>query len=67
MYDIVRESISFELGRFFNKYLSDITDIYFRAVIGNQQNWASTSATYQKKLDSQIADIVASFLENEEA
>ncbi len=65
MYDIVRESVSFELGRFFNKYLSDITDIYFNAVIKNNQNWASTTARYQEKLDTQIAGVVADILANE--
>ncbi len=50
MYDIVRESISFELGRFFNKYLSNITDIFFAEVESNRQNWASVTERYREKL-----------------
>ncbi|MGN1345154.1 MAG: hypothetical protein ACI4V1_00090 [Eubacteriales bacterium] len=66
MYDIVRESVSFELGRFFNKYLSNITDLFFAAVESNSQTWASTSARYQKPLTKNIEKIVESILENEQ-
>lgn len=38
MYDIIRESVVFELGRFYNKYLNDITDIFFNSVVNNDQN-----------------------------
>ncbi len=65
MYDIVRESISFELGRFFNKFLSDITDIFFAEVENNRQNWASVSEKKREKLTKQIADVVAKIVENE--
>lgn len=65
MYDIVRESISFELGRFFNKFLSNITDIFFAEVENNRQNWASVSERYREKLTGQIADIVTQIVENE--
>ena len=66
MYDIVRETVSFELGRFFNQYLSDITDIYFRAVTSNNQDWASTSAKNRKVLDKQISKLVEKIMKNEE-
>lgn len=65
MYDIVRESISFELGRFFNKFLSNITDIFFAEVEGNRQNWASVSERYREKLSVQIEDVVTKIIDNE--
>ena len=65
MYDIVRESISFELGRFFNKFLSNITDIFFAEVENNRQNWASVSERYREKLTGQIEDVVTQIVENE--
>ena len=66
MYDIVRETVSFELGRFFNQYLSDITDIYFHAVTSNNQDWASTSQKNRKVLDKQISKLVEKIMKNEE-
>lgn len=66
MYDIVRETVSFELGRFFNQYLNDITDIYFHAVTSNNQNWASTSAKQRKVLDKVMAKMVEKIMGNEE-
>lgn len=65
MYDIVRESISFELGRFFNKFLSNITDIFFAEVENNRQNWASVTERYREKLAGQIEDVVTQIVENE--
>ena len=66
MYDIVRETVSFELGRFFNQYLSDITDIYFSAVVQNNQNWASSSEKQRKVLNKQIEKLVEKIMKNEE-
>ena len=65
MYDIVRESVSFELGRFMNKYLSNITDIFFAALVKNDANWGSTAAKYSKPLAKQMDKVVESLLENE--
>ncbi len=65
MYDIVRESVSFELGRFMNKYLSNITDIFFAALVNNDANWGSTAARYNKPLGKQMEKVVKDILENE--
>lgn len=65
MYDIVRESVSFELGRFMNQYLSKITDIFFAALVSNDANWGSTAARYSKPLAKQMSVIVENMLENE--
>ncbi|MBQ9995979.1 MAG: hypothetical protein IJP32_06380, partial [Clostridia bacterium] len=65
MYDIVRESVSFELGRFMNKYLSNITDIFFAALVSNDAKWGSTAAKYSKPLAKQMEKVVESILENE--
>lgn len=65
MYDIVRESVSFELGRFFNTFLSNITDIFFAEVESNNQTWASTSGRYRKVLTKQMETVVKSIVENE--
>ena len=65
MYDIVRESVSFELGRFMNKYLSNITDIFFAALVKNDANWGTTAAKYSKPLEKQMEKVVESLLENE--
>ena len=58
MYDIVRESVSFELGRFMNKYLSNITDIFFAALVSNDAKWGSTAAKYSKPLAKQMEKVV---------
>ena len=65
MYDIVRESVSFELGRFMNKCLSNITDIFFAALVSNDAKWGSTAAKYSKPLSKQMEKVVESILENE--
>ena len=65
MYDIVRESISFELGRFLNKYLSNITDIFFGQVMSKSPNWASTTERYRKTLTTQMEGVVEDVLANE--
>lgn len=63
MYDIVRESISFELGRFLNKYLADITDIFFQQITNTSPNWASTvekkRESLTKKMESVVEDVIA--------
>ena len=66
MYDIVRETVIFELGRFFNQYLSSITDIYFKSVCNNDQNWASTAAGYRPALEKNVTDLVTAILTNED-
>lgn len=65
MYDVVRESVSFELGRFFNTFLSNITDIFFAEVVANNQTWASTSGRYRKVLTKQMETVVKKIVENE--
>ena len=66
MYDIVRGTVSFELGRFFNQYLNDITDIYFHAVTSNSQTWASTSERQRKVLNKSMSKMVEKIMQNEE-
>lgn len=65
MYDIVRGTVSFDLGRFLNKYLSNITDIFFGALVSNNNSWASTSAKYKKALDKTLGRLVDGIIENE--
>ncbi|MBR5365438.1 MAG: extracellular solute-binding protein [Clostridia bacterium] len=66
MYDIVRGTVSFELGRFFNQYLNNITDIYFAAVTSNNQTWASTSEKQRKMLNKSMSKMVEKIMQNEE-
>lgn len=66
MYDIVRSTVSFDLGRFMNKYLMNITDIFFGAVTDNMANWGSSAAKYSKPLSKTLQKIVEGILENEQ-
>lgn len=65
MYDIVRESISFELGRFLNKYLADITDIFFQQITNTSPNWASTVEKKRESLTKKMEDVVEDVIANE--
>ncbi len=59
MYDLIKSSVSFDLGRMFSPDLQYITDIFYKAVNANNTNWSSQTKVYQKILDKQIAGIVA--------
>jgi ribosomal protein L22 len=48
-----------------NKYLSNITDIFFAAVQNNDAKWGSTAAKYSKPLAKQMEKVVESLIENE--
>lgn len=61
MYDIVRENVCFDLGRYFGPQLSSITDIFHLAAAENNQKWSSTAEGKRKVLDRQIAAIAAAF------
>lgn len=65
MYDLIKATTSFDLGRMFSPDLQYITDIFWKAVNGNDQAWSSKTRIYKKMLDKQIANIVESITQVE--
>ena len=61
MYDIIRTTVVFDIGRLFNQELGDMTDIFFRAS-GQALAWKSVSAGYSKMLPKMLTKISDAFL-----
>ncbi len=65
MYDLLKATTSFDLGRMYSPDLQYITDIFWKAVNSNDQAWTSKTKIYKKMLDKQIANIVTSITQVE--
>ncbi len=61
MFDIIRTTVCFDMGRMFNNDLAAITDIFFTAA-DNGQSWASISKGYSKSLPKLMTKISNAFL-----
>ncbi len=61
MYDIIRTTVVFDIGRLFNQELGDMTDIFFRAS-GQGLAWKGVSAGYSKMLPKMLEKISDAFL-----
>ena len=61
MYDIIRSTVVFDIGRLFNQELGDMTDIFFKAS-GSGNSWKSVSAGYSKLLPKMVEKISNAFL-----
>ena len=62
MFDLIKSTTSFDLGRMLSPDLNLITDIFFTAVNSNDQAWASKTKTYKRMLDKKMASIVEDIL-----
>ncbi len=60
MYNIIRTTVCFDLGRLFNNMLNKITDMYYQAAAQNQ-NWSSVSSGSRKLMDKYIKKIASEF------
>ena len=60
MYNIIRTTVCFDLGRLFNTKLNDITDIFFKAA-QNGTNWEGTIKVNRAVLGRKIKDIAEAF------
>jgi len=60
MYNIIRTTVCFDLGRLFNNKLNKITDIFYNAACDNK-NWATVGSGQQKLLDKFIKNVAESF------
>lgn len=65
MYNIIRTTVCFDLGRLFNTELNDITDIFFRAAVNNQ-NWSSLIGSNKIVLPKRMQVIANAFTELQE-
>lgn len=65
MYDIIRTTVCFDMGRLFNNSLAAITDIFFAAVDRNQ-SWTTVSAQYTNILPKYADKINKSFLDQQD-
>ena len=61
MYDTIRTTVVFDIGRLFNQEIGDMTDIFFRAS-GQALSWKSVSAGYSKMLPKMLTKISDAFL-----
>ena len=61
MFDIIRSTVCFDMGRLFNPALANITDIFFAAA-DNGNSWATISKGYSKSLPKLMAKISNAFL-----
>lgn len=60
MYDIIRSTVFFDLGRLFNTQLSNITDIFFNAAVSNK-SWASVTKAQKKPLEKTMEILANKF------
>lgn len=58
IFDLLKSTTSFDLGRMFSPDLQYITDIFWKAVNENDTAWSSKTKMYQKLLDKQMIKIV---------
>lgn len=60
MYDIIRESVTFDLGRIFNESLGKIPNATLRNLVNsNSSDWASRYQTIRPQFEKYISDINA--------
>ena len=60
MYDLIRNGVTFDLCRFFNRQLSSMGSEWYKCAT-TAGNWASKSETLMKTLPKQLQDIADSF------
>lgn len=66
MYDIIREGVSFDLGRVFSTVFSNKPiHLYKKSITGDNTNWASTFAADEEFLNQTLANIVKTLSEIE--
>ena len=58
MFDLLKSTTSFDLGRMFSPDLQMITDIFWAAVNANDTAWSSKTKAYQRVLDKKMETIV---------
>lgn len=58
VYDIVRESISFDLSRVFHRALSSIPLYIFRDAVKNNTPWGANAATDTRRLNNMIEEYI---------
>lgn len=63
MFDIIRNGIVYELGRFYNFELCDIIDTFTSVTVANKKTWGSTSKKLEKLLNAAMGKLVADFEE----
>ena len=60
MYDIIRESVTFDLGRIFNESLGKIPNATLRNLVNsNSSDWTSRYQTIRPQFEKYISDINA--------
>ncbi|MBO7361725.1 MAG: hypothetical protein J6V48_11410 [Clostridia bacterium] len=60
MYEIIKSTVCFDIGRLFNPEIQDLTDIFFHAV-ENNTGWASVVKINKKILPNKLKAIVENF------
>lgn len=60
MYDLIRESLCFDLGRIFSDALIK-QSAWRNAVKGNMNNWASSAKQYKKVMDTKLKTLIQAY------
>lgn len=60
MYDIIRENVTFDIGRIFDKTLGAQT-AFKSAIANNQSNWASVTKSYSKTMPKKLEKIIKNY------
>ena len=63
MFDVIRNNVVFELGRFYNFELAAIIDTVSNAAVSNKGTWSSVSKKISSTLNSSMKRLVESFEE----
>lgn len=58
MYDLLRDTITYELGRLFHVQLNGIADKYFNQFQNNDRNWASTWQTAKPMTEAMLRRLI---------
>lgn len=58
VYDIVRETMNFDLSRIFHKALESKPQYYFKDCIRDNSNWSANATSTKKLLNKMIQDVI---------
>ena len=64
VYDIVRETTTFDLSRIFHRALESVPEWIFKKAIENDESWGAKSTTQERQLNRLIEEIIMSAFEN---
>lgn len=61
MYDVIREGITFDIGRLFNGTLGNMSDQWDNCAVGGTRSWGVVCRAYERTLNKQLQTIIDSY------